>query len=50
MKKMTNKQRCSKCVNKIVCKYKGAYDGLEWLGERSKYYRKKERKRANNDR
>ena len=44
MKKLTNTQRCAKCIHKIVCKYKGAYDGLEWLGDRCKYYKPREKK------
>ena len=37
-KKLTNKQRCRNCIHKIVCKYFGAYDDMDYLGERCKYY------------
>lgn len=53
MKKLTNKQRCRNCIHAPVCKYRGAYDGLEWLGERCKHYYSKEsaykKKGANNE-
>ena len=50
MKKLTNKQRCRNCIHRTVCKYFGAYDGLEWLGDRCKHYKprnKKEERKSN---
>ena len=44
MKKQTNKERCRRCIHSVVCKYKGAYDGLEVFGERCKYYKPREKK------
>ena len=48
MKKLTNKQRCQNCIHKIVCKYCGAYDELDYLGDRCKYYKPRERKKSKN--
>lgn len=49
MKKLTNKQRCRICIHKIVCKYFGAYDGLDWLGDRCKYYKPRAKKEIRNE-
>ena len=29
MKKLTNKQKCRKCLHKKVCKYYGTYDDMD---------------------
>lgn len=49
MKKLTNKQRCRNCIHRTVCKYFGAYDGLDWLGDRCKHYKPRVKKGANDE-
>lgn len=46
MKKLTNKQRCRNCIHRRVCKWYGHYDELDYLGDRCKYYKPKEKKGA----
>lgn len=49
MKKLTNKQRCRNCIHRTVCKYFGAFDGLDWLGDRCKHYKPRGKKGANDE-
>lgn len=49
MKKLTNKQRCRNCIHKTVCKWYGHYDELDYLGDRCKYYKPREKKGKNDE-
>lgn len=50
MKKLTNKQRCRKCIHKKVCKYFGVYDGLDgFAGYKCKDYKPREEKKGKSD-
>lgn len=49
MKKLTNKQRCRNCIHKIVCKWYGHYDELDYLGDRCKYYKPRADQKGKND-
>ena len=38
MKRLTNKQRCKKCVHRCVCNYQSYFDNVDRLGEHCNHY------------